>query len=166
MGAPALGQRAPRKIHRQFTFAKPVLNRLASTVSDMKRPPKIAVVEGGRASQNLLWHGFERDGFEVPDTLDGASCSEFRFRKRAQAIVLTAIGGSLICKLFIEDSQLAVSRVISPTPPRPDAPVARAGSRRLGRAAIHALHPRGRNTDEGRRRGFRDFPTGVPRGRA
>lgn len=31
-----------RKIHRQLMFAKPVLNRLPSSVSDMKPPPKMA----------------------------------------------------------------------------------------------------------------------------
>lgn len=57
------------KIHRQLTFAKPVLNRLPSTVSGTQAPPKIAVIEGDRASQALLKHVFERDGFEIPDTI-------------------------------------------------------------------------------------------------
>ena len=58
-----------RRIHRKLTFAKPVLNRLPITVSGTQTPPKIAVIEGDRASQALLEHVFERDGFEIPDTI-------------------------------------------------------------------------------------------------
>ena len=55
MDAPVLCQSGPlRKIHRKLTFAKPVLNRLPSTVSGTQAPPKIAVIEGDRASQALL----------------------------------------------------------------------------------------------------------------
>lgn len=57
------------RIHRQLTFAKPVLNRLPSTVSGIQAPPKIALIEGDRASQALLKHVFERDGFEILDTI-------------------------------------------------------------------------------------------------
>ena len=57
------------KILRQLTFAKPVLNRLPSTVSGTQAPPKIAAIEGDRASQALLKHVFERDGFQIPDTI-------------------------------------------------------------------------------------------------
>ena len=60
MDAPVLCQSGPlRKIHRKLTFAKPVPNRLPSTVSGTQAPPKIAVIEGDRASQALLKHVFE-----------------------------------------------------------------------------------------------------------
>lgn len=76
---------------------------------------------------------------------------------------MTAIGGSSICNLLLEDSRFGVSRVISLTRPWTCASATRAGSRRPIRAAIHPLHPRGRNTREGHRRGFTNPSIGVQR---